>query len=169
MSLTIVTGRRRSHTACDTANFDKIVSIEHARWRHLRSCRLTDKASAEVRLVRLEPALWSHLAQKNAKKQFYRSEIKIPARPSKSARGYPSSQQFNIVDLELAYKWACSIKNEASEPILALRFGITRVLDDLVGFCVCWRLDCNITAYPTLTLYQRITLWRIHGLILCCR
>ena len=34
-----LTARRRSHFASNTANFDTIMSIEHARWRHLRSRR----------------------------------------------------------------------------------------------------------------------------------
>ena len=45
VSLTIVTARRRRNTASNRANFDTITSIEHARWGHLRSVRLTDTAS----------------------------------------------------------------------------------------------------------------------------
>ena len=56
VSLTIVTARRRRNSASNRANFDTITSIEHARW-----------GLAEVRLVGLEPALWSHFAKKKRK------------------------------------------------------------------------------------------------------
>ena len=36
MSLTIVTACRRSHSASNTANFDKIMSIVHTRWHYFR-------------------------------------------------------------------------------------------------------------------------------------
>ena len=42
VSLTIVTARRRRNSASNRANFDTIASIEHARWGHRWSLRLTD-------------------------------------------------------------------------------------------------------------------------------
>ena len=45
VSFTIVTARRRRNSASNRTNFDTITSIEHARWGHLWSRRLTDTAS----------------------------------------------------------------------------------------------------------------------------
>ena len=68
-----------------------MMSMEHARWRHLRP----EGPLTELRLVRLSSALRRYLAQTNSKKNIYRSKIVIPARLLPAHGDYPTSQQFS--------------------------------------------------------------------------
>ena len=47
------------------ADFDEMMSMEHARWRHLRP----EGPLTDLRLVQLSSALRRYLAQTNSKKQ----------------------------------------------------------------------------------------------------
>ena len=68
-----------------------MMSMEHARWRHLRP----EGPLTELRLVRLSSVCVATSRKQTPKNNMYRSKIVIPARLLPAYGDYPSSQQFS--------------------------------------------------------------------------